>query len=423
MNAETLDLARLQFAITAGSHFLFVALTLGLAAILVLVQTRATVTGDDVYERMTRFWGQLYIINYGMGLVTGLFMEFQFGLNWSGLIKTAGDVFGAPMAMEALVAFFIESTFLGLWIFGWGRLNKWVHLALIWVVALTAYASAYWILIANGFLQNPVGQEWRDGALRLVDTAALFSNPDALVALAHVVGAGLLAASFFVAGISAYHLRKGTTDLDFFRRSLRIGLFTAGPAALFTVIVGFGQFGVVGDSVPMKLAVSRGDTAEQARLQAEMVARFGPGDYRPPSWISGVASTMLMIGMLLLIVALATLPLAFRSRFGRGARLGLRLLTWAIALPFIATLAGWMFREVGRQPWTITEILRTRDALSPTASTGTLWSALIVFTALFAALIILDSWLLARYARRGPEGALLGMPPDPRQEPEPVPTF
>lgn len=134
MDAQTLDLARLQFAITAGGHFLFVALTLGLAAFLVVMQTRATVAGSDVHQRMTRFWGQLYVINYGMGIITGIVMEFQFGLNWSGLTDFAGDIFGAPLAMEALVAFFLESTFLGLWIFGWNRLNKWVHLALIWVV-------------------------------------------------------------------------------------------------------------------------------------------------------------------------------------------------------------------------------------------------------------------------------------------------
>ncbi|GAA2102555.1 cytochrome ubiquinol oxidase subunit I [Actinomadura alba] len=423
MNAETLDLARLQFAITAGAHFLFVALTLGLAAFLVFAQTRATVSGSGVHQRMTRYWGQLYIINYGMGIITGIVMEFQFGLNWSGLTDMAGDVFGAPLAMEALIAFFIESTFLGLWIFGWNHLNKWVHLALIWVVAITAYASAYWILAANGFLQNPVGYEKRGDELELVDLAAVLTNEDTLIALAHVVGAGLLAGGFFLAGISAYHLRKQTTDLDLFRRSLRIGVVTAAPAALFTVIVGFGQFAVVGDSVPMKFAVSRGDTAEQEKVQAELTARLGPGDYRPPDWINVPASVMILLGFLMVLLLLINLPLAFKTHAGPVTRFWRRLLTWSIALPFIATIAGWLFREVGRQPWTITEVLRTEDAISPSVSAGNMRLTLVVFTLLFGALLVLDAWLLARFAARGPEGSALGMPPDPDEEPEPVPTF
>lgn len=174
---DPLMLARVQFGLTAGTHFLFVALTLGLATLVALVQTRAAVTGGAVHERMTRFWGQLYVINYAVGIVTGLVMEFQFGLNWGGMTKVTGGVFGAPLAMETIVAFFVESTFLGLWIFGWDRLNRWVHLALIWVVTLTAYLSAYFVLVANGWLQRPVGYEMRDGVARLTDLGALLTNP------------------------------------------------------------------------------------------------------------------------------------------------------------------------------------------------------------------------------------------------------
>ncbi|GAA3114200.1 cytochrome ubiquinol oxidase subunit I [Nonomuraea salmonea] len=197
---DTLDLARLQFALTAGAHFLFVALTLGLATLLAVVQTTATISGKDVHLRMTRFWGQLYIINYAMGIVTGLVMEFQLGLSWSGLTNYAGDVFGSALAIETLVAFFVESTFLGLWIFGWNKLNRWAHLALIWVVTLTAYASAFWILVANGFLQNPVGHVVEGGRLRLTDFGAMVANPAAQAAFWHVLVGGLIVGGFFMAG-------------------------------------------------------------------------------------------------------------------------------------------------------------------------------------------------------------------------------
>jgi cytochrome d ubiquinol oxidase subunit I len=193
------DLARLQFAATTGIHWLFVILTMGLVPLVAIMHTWGAFTRDPgkraVRERMTRFWGQLYVINYAVGIVTGLVMEFQFGLSWSGLSKFAGNVFGAPLALETLIAFFAESTFLGMWIFGWGRMRRGVHVTLIWLVALTAYASAYWILIANGFMQHPVGYELRDGEAYLTDFAALLTNPSALIALAHITLAALTTSS------------------------------------------------------------------------------------------------------------------------------------------------------------------------------------------------------------------------------------
>ncbi|MCW2860208.1 MAG: cytochrome bd ubiquinol oxidase, subunit, partial [Actinoallomurus sp.] len=181
---SSLSLARLLFAVTAGTHFLFVSLTLGLATLVAITQTRAVVKDSTALQGMVRFWGQLYVINYAVGIVTGLLMEFQFGLNWPGLTDHARDVFGAPLAMETLVAFFVEATFLGLWIFGWDRLNRYAHLALIWVVTLTAYLSAYFILVANGFLNNPVGYLRVGGELRVDSAARLFTNPAALLPLA-----------------------------------------------------------------------------------------------------------------------------------------------------------------------------------------------------------------------------------------------
>nr|WP_084469680.1 cytochrome ubiquinol oxidase subunit I [Jiangella gansuensis] len=221
---DVLDLARLQFALTAGAHFLFVALTLGLATVVAVLQTRAALGRSTFHARMTRFWGQLYVINYAMGIVTGLVMEFQLGLSWSGLTHAAGGVFGAALAMETLVAFFVESTFLGLWIFGWDRLNRWAHLATIWVVTLTAYVSAYWVLVANGFMQNPVGAEvdGDGGGVRLTDAAAVLANPSAIQAFWHVLAGALVTAGFFLAGVSAWHLLRRTREAEFFGRSLRM---------------------------------------------------------------------------------------------------------------------------------------------------------------------------------------------------------
>jgi cytochrome d ubiquinol oxidase subunit I len=424
VEAETVDLARLQFALTAGAHFLFVSLTLGLATLVALIQTRATLTRSPVHARMTRFWGQLYVINYAMGIVTGLVMEFQFGLSWSGLTHFAGNVFGASLAMETLIAFFIESTFLGLWIFGWDRLNRWAHLALIWVVTLTAYASAYWILLSNGFLQNPVGHQVDGDQLRLIDAGAVLTNPNAIVAFWHVLGGALVTAGFFMAGVSAYHLFRRTSEREFFRRSLRIGVLTTLPALLFTATWGGIQLTVAGDANPMKLAVFSGDQAEVARLQQELATRFGPGDYAPPAgWVQAGGEVMLaLFGVMLLLSMLNVLLALFRPVVMRF-RLWHLLMIAAIPLPFLAMLGGWIFREVGRQPWAVNGLLKTSDAVSD-VSTGAMRASLITFSVLFGLLILVNYWLLARHAKRGPDAVALGRPAaETAPEPVAAPTF
>ncbi|WP_084964440.1 cytochrome ubiquinol oxidase subunit I [Thermoactinospora rubra] len=402
---DAVELARLQFALTAGAHFLFVALTLGLATLVAIVQTRATLTGSRVHMRMTRFWGQLYVINYAMGIVTGLVMEFQFGLSWSGLTHFAGNVFGASLALETLVAFFIESTFLGLWIFGWDRLNRWAHLALIWVVTLTAYASAFWIMIANGFLQNPVGHRLVNGGLELVDFGAMVANPAALTAFGHVLSAGLVVGAFFMAGVSAWHLRRRTHEQEFFRKSLRLGVGVSLPALFLTASFG----GVSFDSMqPTKVAAWVNSPERLAEAQAQMEAVHGPGDYLPPVGAVHAAGTVMMtlFAVMLLVSLVSVVLMAFRP-----AVLRLRpwhwLLTLMIPIPFVTTIAGWLFRELGRQPWAVFGLLRTSDAVSPLTRGQTL-ASLVVFTTLFGVLIVVNYWLLARTARRDPGTVALG---------------
>ncbi|MHC3392661.1 cytochrome ubiquinol oxidase subunit I [Streptomyces lavendulocolor] len=408
MNPDTLDLARLQFALTAGGHFLFVSLTLGLATVVTGMQTRAAFGGKPVHARMVRFWGQLYVINYAVGIVTGIVMEFQFGLSWSGLTHYAGNVFGASLAVETIVAFFVESTFLGLWIFGWHRFGRWTHLAMIWIVTLTAYLSAYWILVSNGFLNHPVGYRLSDGELVLDDAVAVLTNPSALLAFGHVLGGALLTAGFFVAGVSAYHLFRGTGEGEFFGRSLRVGVFLSLPALVLTAGFGGVQLTTLVEVQPAKWAVFRQQAADIARVQADMAARFGPGDYVPSeAWTRGGALLMLIAFALMMYLGLAGFVLAFFDRAVHRFRLWHLALVAAVPLPYIAMIGGWVFRETGRQPWVVYGLLRTEDAVSG-LSPGAMRASLVLFTTLFAVLAVVNAVLLVRAARRGPAGAGLG---------------
>ena len=374
---SAVDLARLQFALTTSFHFLFVLLTLGLVTLLVIMQTRFTITGAPVHERMTRFWGRIYVINYALGIVTGIVMEFQFGLNWSGLATYAGDVFGAPLAMETLVAFFLESTFLGLWIFGWGRLNRWVHLSLLYLTALTAFASAFWIMAANGFLQHPVGYRVDGNVLRLDDFGALLSNPTFTAALTHVIFASITVGGVFMTGISAYHFIRRTPEADFFRRSLRMGVVTTALATPSLIGAGFAQFPVI--------------------------AQYQPHKTEAAPWIGAPLGFMIIIGMTLTTVSWLTLPLLIKDAVIR-MRFPLYLMVIGIPLPFMAAIFGWVFREIGRQPWLIYGLLRTEDAVSHVDASQILLS-LIVFTSLFVVLAVTDWALIARAVRRGPDVA------------------
>jgi cytochrome d ubiquinol oxidase subunit I len=408
---DALMLARVQFALTAGSHFLFVALTLGLATLVALMQTRATVSGSAVHERMTRFWGQLYVVNYAVGIVTGLVMEFQFGLNWAGMSRMTGGVFGAPLALETIGAFFVESTFLGLWIFGWERLNRWVHLALIWVVTVTAYLSAYFVLVANGWLQRPVGYEMRDGQARLTDAGALLGNPTAVLAFGHVLLGGLLTAGFFVAGVSGYHLLRRTAEVEFFRRSMRVGLVAVIVTVMPVVVVGGMQY--------RYLQPTKTGGKDAAATAASFAARFGPGDYMAPGLAGVGEGVMTGLWSLMFLLAFVALVKVWSGRWLVRGRVFHVVMMCAVPLPYVAMLAGWVFREVGRQPWMVYGVLKTRDALSDGVGSGAIAVSFVAFTGLFAVLVGVNAWLLARFARRGPEGSGLASSP-PVAPPAPV---
>lgn len=405
---STLTLARLEFALTAGIHFLFVLVTLGLVVQVAIAQTRWAITGNPVHERMTRFWGQLYVINYAVGIATGLVMEFQFGLNWTGLATMTGDVFGAPLALETLLAFFLESTLLGMWIFSWGRLRRGVQVALIWGVALTAYLSAFWVMVANSFLQHPVGYTIADGRARLTDLGALVTNPNLGMALGHIVSAALLVGGLLVVAISAWHAWRGHPDVMFVRRSLRMGLLSAALGAFAVVSFGFAQFSIIDATQPTKLAEG---PADGAAAQAAMVAAHGPGDYLPPAWVGTSLGMMILVGMLLFVMALVTLPFLFGNLLARRplARPAAVLARVGLGLAMLAAIAGWLVREGGRQPWAVYGLLPTRDAVAD-LDPGTVLASLLGFGLLVTALAVLDGYLLTRVARRGPGREFL---PDP----------
>ncbi|MBO3751384.1 cytochrome ubiquinol oxidase subunit I [Streptosporangiaceae bacterium NEAU-GS5] len=390
---NVLDLARWQFALTGSLHFLFVLLTLGLAPLLAIMNTRYVLGRKPVLERMTRFWGQVYVINYALGVFTGLVMEFQFGLSWSGLSHYAGDVFGAPLAIETLGSFFLESTFLGLWIFGWNRLPRKLHLACIWLVTLTAYASAFWIMAANSFLQHPAGVVERGGRLALDDFGALLSNPTFVMALPHVFSAALWAGGSVLIGASAYHLFKKTPDKEFFTRSLRLGVVTAFIGSLLGVGFGYAQMGLVNEVQPDKWSGS---------------ALAGAG-----------LGLMILIGHVLqLLTMFVLLPLLIGDALARWRFMHPLLMALA-PLPFAAAICGWLAREEGRQPWLIYGRLRVADALTPGLSGAEIAWSFAGFVGVLGALAVIDYVLIARTVRRGPDQIALGAP-DLAPELEPV---
>ena len=438
-------LARWQFAITSVYHFFFVPLTLGLSILVALMETRYVITGDETYKRMTKFWGKLFLINFAMGVVTGLVMEFQFGMNWSEYARFMGDIFGAPLAIEALLAFFLESTFLGIWIFGWERLSKGLHAATMWMVAIGSNLSALWILVANSFMHEPVGFAINNGRAEMTSFFALLSNPHVWVQFPHVLTSAMTTAAFFILSISAYHLLRGGDEGGFFKRSFHWGTVAGMIAIVLVILVGHSQAQHMIEAQPMKMAAAEAlwETEEPAsmslftignlsgtrevfsirvpgllsllaynrfdgevrginELQIAYEDQYGPGVYYPPMAVSyWTFRLMVGAGFLMLALAAYALYLALRNRIQDAGRF-LRWLPFAIVLPYLANATGWIFTEVARQPWIVFGLQRTRDAVSPSVSTGELIISLIAFTLIYALLMGTAIYLLSKFARKGP---------------------
>ena len=459
---SVVELSRLQFALTSLYHFIFVPLTLGLAPLVAIMQTAWYRTRDERWLRLTHFFGTLFVINFAIGAATGLVQEFQFGMNWSTYSKTVGDVFGAPLAMEGLAAFFLESTFIGLWIFGRDRLSPRVHLATIWLVVLGTWLSSTFILIANSWMQHPTGYKINPATGRPVmdSITKVFGNEWAWWAVAHTLLAALMTGAFLVLGVAAWHLLR-QHEAAAFRLAAKLALIVAVPVTALNLGIG-SEFGVIiTEQQPMKIASAEAlwNTEKSAsfslfqiggfsqsdpdpsfsieipgllsflatnsfngtveglnQVNADEQAQYGPGNYIPDVHLTYWSiRIMAYAGSLSLLVALLGWLLWRRGRFDT-TRWYLRLAIGAIALPFISSAAGWVFTEAGRQPWAVQGLLKTADAVTPSLTTGQAIFSLAVFISLYLALGVTDFWLMRRYARRDlPDAA-----PPAEAEPEPV---
>ena len=509
MISETVvDLSRLQFAMTAMYHFLFVPLTLGLAFLLAIMESVYVMTGKQVYKDMVKFWGKLFGINFALGVTTGLTMEFQFGTNWAYYSHYVGDIFGAPLAIEGLMAFFLESTFIGLFFFGWDRLSKVQHLAVTWLVALGSNLSALWILIANGWMQNPVGSEFNFETMRmeLVDFGALLFNPVAQVKFVHTVSAGYVTGAIFVLAISSWYLLK-KRDLGFARRSFAIAAVFGLAASLSVIILGDESAYEIGDVQKTKLAAieaewdthpapasftlfglpnqeeMRTDYAvkipyalgliatrsldeevkgikdliaeHEGRIRNGMTAyarleALRAGD-KSPEAIAAFNEVKQDLGYGLLLkkytanvvdaseeqiklAALDTIPhvpslfWTFRIMVASGFLMLLLfvLASWAsvkrnaedkpwllrfallaLPLPWIAAQTGWYVAEHGRQPWSIGEVLPTHLSAS-SLSSGDVWGSLVALIAFYSLLMVIEMYLMIKFARLGPSSLHTG---------------
>jgi cytochrome d ubiquinol oxidase subunit I len=443
---DAFDLARWQFAITTIFHFFFVPLSIGLAFLTAIMETAWVRTRKPDYLRMTRFWGKLFLINFALGVVTGIVQEFQFGMNWSAYSRFVGDIFGAPLAIEGLAAFFLESTFLGLWIFGWDRLSPRVHAATIWIVAFGTAISAFFILAANAWMQHPVGYEVNPatGRAELNDFFALLTNISAWSAFGHTMLAALVTGGMFVIGVSAWHLRRDPGS-SVFRRSITVALVVSLFASLGVAFSGHFQAQLVARQQPMKTASAEAlwETEEGAGfslfavgdiqngrnhiniqlphmlsvlttntwdgtvrgindIQAEYERTYGPGSYIP---VVGVIywSFRLMVGAGMLMILVSILGLWFVRRGTLpSATWFLRLVPLAIALPYLANSTGWIMTEMGRQPWVVFGVMLTRNAVSGSVGVGFVVTTLVGFTLIYGLLSVVDVYLLSKYARSEP---------------------
>jgi cytochrome d ubiquinol oxidase subunit I len=436
------DLARVQFALTSIYHFLFVPVTMGLSFLVAVMQTLWHRSGVEAWKRLTRFFGTLLLINVAIGVVTGLVQEFEFGMNWSAYSRYVGDVFGGPLAMEGLAAFFLESTFLGLWVFGWDRLSPRVHLFCIWMVALGSSLSAAFIMAANSWMQHPVGYA-AGTPPRLNDVGALFSNPVFLWGYFHVLLAALATGALVLLAISAWHLRRAL-DVDAFRKSAALAISLLVPLSIALVLVG-SQLGVIETTYqPMKIAAAeaqwetcqpcsfsafqygggkRDETPTKViaiphllsilatlswngqvkglnQLQTQYEQQYGPGNYIPNVFIQYWSMrVMAYLATAIVLLSLWGAWLLHRRRL-ESAKWFQRAAIWAVLTPFVMNTAGWMLTENGRQPWIVQGLMKTADGVSPSVSATEIWISIAVFALLYLALGVTDLVLMLRYSRR-----------------------
>ncbi len=438
---DSVLLARWQFALTTCFHFLIVPLTIGLSFYIAILETHYVRTGDKLYKRMAQFWGRFFVLNFAVGVVSGLVLEFQFGMNWSNFSRLMGDIMGGPLAAEALFAFFLESTFLGLWVFGWRKLSPKLHVACFWLVVLGTLLSAQWILAVNSFMQQPVGYTLEQETVKLVDFWALLTSPYFFYQLSHTLAASVTTGAFFILGISATQLVRQPSAA--FRRSLRFGAVYGLVGAVFVAVIGHAQGQHLMSVQPMKMAAAEalwqteqpaafslvarinepgqinlwairiprmlsvlGYNSFEAKvrgileLQDYYTAEYGGWNYIPPVTLI-FWSFRVMVGSGLILIALAAW-LVFLAVIKKRdpARWLLRGLPLAMILPYVANTAGWIMTETGRQPWAVFGLMKTQFAISPYVTARQILFSLIAFVVVFALLLSADIYLMVKHTQK-----------------------
>jgi cytochrome d ubiquinol oxidase subunit I len=453
---DPLLLSRWQFGLTTVYHFLFVPLTIGLVTTVAIFQTAWFRTNKAKYLQLTHFFGKIFLINFAMGVVTGIVQEFQFGMNWSDYSRFVGDVFGAPLAFEGIAAFFLEATFIGLWIFGWDKLPKGLHLATIWLTAAGSIASAYFIIAANAFMQNPVAYQINEvkGRAELTSIGELLTNPIALAAFPHTIFACFMVSAGLIISVAAWHLSRNQ-HLETMRPALKFGLWMMVISGALTTLMGDQLSLAMVAAQPMKMAAAEAmyHTATGANasfsiftlgtpdgvhelfsiripyllsflsthtfdgtveginnLQEQYTQLYGPGDYAPIIWVTYWSFRwMIGLGIAHILVAVAGL---WVTRKGKSPKTWIwKIAIWSFPMSLLAMSVGWVFTEMGRQPWLVFGLLKTADGVSPNVSGLEILISLIAFTLLYGALAVVEFRLILKAVQKGPDDA---------PEPDPV---
>ncbi|HVN72501.1 MAG TPA: cytochrome ubiquinol oxidase subunit I [Desulfomonilia bacterium] len=455
---DVLMLSRLQFAVTSAFHFIFVPLTLGLSVLVAWMEWRFVKTGDETWLRMSRYWGKLFLINFALGIVTGITLEFQFGMNWAEYSKYVGDIFGAPLAVEATLAFFLESVFIGVWVFGWNKVSHKTHAWAITIVAFATNLSALWILLANGWMQNPVGAKLTEimgnpliaKRAEMADFMAVVANPYGWIKFFHTLLSGYTLAAFFVTGVAAWHLLR-KNEVDLFKRSFKAAAVFGLVAGI--LVIGTGDFhaGEIAKVQPSKLAALEAvwNTQKGAGLSMVVVTDSDnernslelltipkltsllayhdpdaevkglkdiPRDLRPPVGITFYSfRIMVALGMLMFLLSVFSVYFSTQDKL-ESRPFFLKVMLYSIILPYIAIQLGWIVAEVGRQPWIVYGMLKTSDAVSKSITAGQVALSLAAFTIVYALLGAVDVYLLVKYAKQGPEKGIKGVVTARKQE-------
>lgn len=434
---DVLTLSQLQFAATGMFHWIFVPLTLGLSILTAWMETRYVATGDETWLRMTKFWGKLFLINFALGVVTGITMEFQFGMNWSEYSRYVGDIFGAPLAIEATLAFFLESVFIGVWIFGWDKISKKAHMITIWLAAVATNVSALIILLANAWMQKPVGYVLRNNRAEMNDFLAVLTNPYGWIKFTHTLLSGYALAAFVIMGVSAWHLLR-KNEIDFFKRSFKLAAVWAFVTSIGVAVTGDFHAVEIAKTQPTKFAAmesqwetKRGvdmnllllpDVARECNSVEQLCIpnalsflafhdgnaeikglKEFPKELRPPVAPTFLSFRLMVgLGTFMILASLVGIILSRRQNFSdyRGF---LTLMVFAIPAPYLAEQFGWLVAELGRQPWIVYGVLKTADAVSKSISTTQVALSLLGFTVLYGLLGAIDIFLLVKHAKKGPE--------------------